>query len=80
MKNVKTFEDFTNEPVNEGTNWRNAKLMLNPPKGVKDFDTMLDYLVNEGKLTPQEARVLSYYSREEISKSLGDYQKYQNFR
>ena len=67
MENVNTFDEF----LNEGTNWRNSK--IKKPSGVKDLETMLDYLVNQGKLTGEEAKTLSHYSYNEVSDAVKDF-------
>jgi hypothetical protein len=70
--------ETNDEFLNEGTgihskvrNWRNSK--IKKPSGVKDLETMLDYLVNQGKLTGDEAKTLSHYSYNEVADAVRDF-------
>ena len=78
QKPLDTQMEKLDESMNEGTgihskvrNWRNSK--IKKPSGVKDLETMLDYLVNQGKLTGDEAKTLSHYSYNEVSDAVRDF-------
>ena len=62
------------------TNWRTTNAIPKLPQGVKNLGKYLDYLIEEGKITHVEARLISYLSYEAEKKSASDTKKYSDYR